>query len=417
LVRRSSLDDAFRAGARTIAPASSRLRAVLVVTEVALSFVMLVGAGLLVRTLANLHRVPLGFDADRVLAMDVTIPESRYSRPVLWRGFYERLLERTQSLPGVESAAIVTLRPLWGPVGMDWPFTVEGQSERDAERNPLLNLEAVSPDYFRTMGIPIRRGRALAATDDDAHPGAVVVSESMARRYWPGQDPIGKRLKLPMPDTVFDNAWLTVVGVAGDARYRELQASRLDLYMSYRQADHRPHHLVVRTRVEPAAMAGSVRDAVRGIDPDVPVTDVLALAQAVSEALGSPRFAALVFAGFAVIAVMLAALGLYGLLAYSVSRRTREIGVRVALGARAAQVRRLVLREGVGLTAIGLAIGCLAAAGASRLLESLLFGVKATDAATFVMGAAVLALVALAACLLPARRAARVDPAVALRTE
>jgi putative ABC transport system permease protein len=417
LLRGASLEEAFRAGARTLAGGRSRLRSALVVAEVAVALVMLVGAGLLARTFLNLRQVPLGFEPERVLAMEVALPESRYPARADWRGFHERLVAQAQAVPGVESAAVVTLRPLWGAVGMDWRFTVEGQSDEEAERNPLLNFESVSPAYFETMGIPIRRGRALRDTDDESQPGAIVVSEAMARRYWPGQDPIGKRLKLPLPDTPFHDTWLTVVGVAGDARYRELQASRLDLYMSYRQSDHRLRHLVVRTRIEPQALAEPLRALVRQLDPDVPVTDVITMSEAVGKALGGPRFAARVFGAFALVALALSALGLYGLLAYSVSRRTREIGIRVALGADRHDVRRLVVREGLVLTAAGIAIGLVTAAAASRLLDSLLFGVRSADAATFAAGAVVLALVAAAACLLPARRAARVDPAVALRTE
>jgi putative ABC transport system permease protein len=417
LLRGSSLEESFRAGGRTLAAGRSRLRSALVVAEVALSLVMIVGAGLLVRTFVKLRQVPIGFEADRVLAMDVGIPDVRYPQDAQWRSFYERLLGATKALPGVESAAIVTLRPLWGTVGMDWPFGVEGQSQEDVERNPLLNLESVSADYFETMGIPIRRGRTLADTDDLTHPGVVVVSESMAQRYWPNQDPIGKRLKIPLPDTPFHDTWLSVVGVAGDARYREIRSGRLDLYMSYRQANHRPRHLVVRSRLDPHALAGPVRDVVRGLDPDVPVTDVLAMSEAVSAALGGPRFAARVFGAFALVALVLAALGLYGLLAYSVSRRTREIGVRVALGAQAADVRRLVLGEGLTLVAAGIAIGLAAAWVASRALDSLLFGVTAADPLTYALGPLVLAAVAAAASLLPARRATRVDPAVALRAE
>jgi putative ABC transport system permease protein len=320
-------------------------------------------------------------------------------------------------VPGVQSAAIVTLRPLWGTVGMDWRSTIEGQSEDEAERNPLLNLQTVSADYFATMGIPIRRGRALADSDDANAPGVVVVSEAMARRFWPDQDAIGKRLKIPMPDTPLHDTWLTVVGVSGDARYREIQESRLDLYLSYRQSNHRPHHVVVRAAVDPPTLAEPIRRIVSGIDPDVPVADVITLSDAVTAALGGPRFAARVFGAFALVALLLSALGLHGLLAYSVSRRTREIGVRVALGAQAADVRRLVLREGLRLALAGIAVGLAAAWGTARWLDALLFGVTAADPVTYAIGPLLLASVAAVACLLPARRATRVDPAVALRAE
>jgi len=415
LLRGLSLEEAFRAGARTLAAGRSRLRSTLVVAEVAVALVMLVAAGLLARTFLNLREVPLGFEADRVLAMELTL--GRHEEKARWRGFCERLVAQAQAVPGVESAAIVTLRPLWGTVGMDWPFTVEGQSQDEAERNPLLNFETVSEAYFETMGIPIRRGRALRLTDDESQPGAIVVSEAMAQHSWPGQDPIGKRIKLPLPDTPYHDAWLTVVGVAADARYRELQESRLDLYMSYRQADHRPRHLVVRGRIDPRALAEPMRELVRQLDPDVPVTDVLTMSDAVSQALGGPRFAAYVFGAFALAAVTLSALGLYGLLGYSVGRRTREIGIRVALGADRHDVSGMVLREGLALTGAGIGLGLLAAWLVSRSLKSLLFGVGAADPATFATGATVLVLAAVAASLLPARRAARVDPAVALRTE
>jgi len=322
-----------------------------------------------------------------------------------------------RALPGVESAAAVTLRPLWGTVGMDWPFTVEGQSPKDAERNPLLNFETVTPDYFRVMGIPLKAGRAFDQRDREGQPGVVVVSEALARRHWPGQDPIGKRLKLPLPPTEYHDAWLTVVGVVGDARYRELRATRLDLYMPYRQSDHRPHHLVVRAQGDVAGLPAALQRVVREIDPEQPAPEVVAMTSAVSAALGGPRFAARVFSGFALVALLLAGLGLYGLVAYSVGRRTREIGVRVALGARPHHVARLVLGEGLKLALLGLALGLAASLAGARLLSNLLFGVGTTDALTLAAASALLLAIALLASALPARRALRVQPAVALRQE
>ena len=318
---------------------------------------------------------------------------------------------------GPPGAAAVTLRPLWGTVGMDWPYTLEGQSQPDAQRNPLLNFETVTPDYFRTMGIPILRGRAFDERDRHGQPGVVIVSAGLAERSWPGQDPIGRRLKIPVPQTPYHDAWLTVVGVAGDARYRELQRTRFDLYMPHRQSSNPAHHAVLRVHGDPAAIGPSVVRAVRAHDPELPAPELVPLSHAASRALAVPRFAARIFAAFGLVALLLAALGLYGLVAHSVARRTREIGLRVSLGARPADVVRLVLREGLLPTLAGTALGTLAALGASRLLTRLLFGVTPTDGVTLASSAALLVAVSLLAAALPARRALAVEPASALRQD
>ncbi len=417
LARSAALEPGLRAGSRGIVSARSPLRSTLVVAEVALALVLLVGAGLLLRSFSGLRRAPLGFEPAGVLSVGVGLPQHRYPDPPRWRAFHQQLLERVAALPGVTSAATVTLRPLWGTVGMDWPFTLEGQSPKEAERNPLLNFETVSPDYFRTMGLPLIRGRAFTSADSEGQPGVVVVSESLARRAWPGQQPIGKRLKTPLPGTPYHNAWLTVVGVAAEARYREIQASRFDLYMCFLQSNHAPQHLMVRSSGEPTALVPAIRDVVRGLDADQPVTETASMTEIVLAALGGPRFAARLFGGFAVVALLLAVLGLYGLLAYAVSRRTREIGVRVAVGARPGDVRRLVMREGLGLTVAGIFLGLLAAAASVRLLGALLYEVRPTDPLTFAVAPLLLLAIAAAACLVPARRAIRVDAVVALRTE
>jgi putative ABC transport system permease protein len=416
-VRGRGLEQASRDVSRSVTSGRGPLRALLVTGEVALALVLLVGGGLLVRSFVALSRAPLGFETAGVLSVDLDLPRSVADDVPARRRFFEEMLRRVRALPGVGSAAVVTLRPLSGPVGMDWPFTVEGQAPKDAERNPLLNFETVSPGYFETLGIPLKRGRDFTDSDRDGQPGVVVVSRTLAGRYWPGQDPLGKRIKIPLPPTGFDGKWLTVVGVVGDARYRELRAERLDLYMSYLQSDHVSQHLVLRAGGDVALVAPLVRKAVQALDPGLPAPAVTTMARVVSEALGGPRFAARVFSAFALVALLLAMLGLYGLLAWSVRRRTREIGIRVALGARPIDVGRLVLGEGLALTAAGIGVGLVAALLSARALSALLFGVRPTDVATFAAAAGLLLGVAALACALPARRALRMDPAAALRHE
>ncbi len=417
LLRRLSLEAFLRAGARGVVTGRSRLRSSLVVSEVALAIVLLVGAGLLFRSFLALRAVPLGFEPAGLMSVSVGLADGRYAKPEAWRAFHSELIERFSALPGVSSAASVTLRPLWGTVGMDWRFTLEGQTKAEAARNPLTNFESVSSEYFRTMNIAVRRGRVFTPADANGQPGVVVVSESMARRCWPGADPIGQQLKIPLPPTPYHDTWLTIVGVVADARYREIRASRFDLYMSFLQADHRPHHIVVRYSGEGAVLADAIRAAVRSVDPDQPVEEVVTMTSVVSSALGGPRFAASLFSAFALVALLLCALGLYGLLSFSVSRRIREIGVRVAVGATPSSVRGLVLREGLWLTALGIVLGLAGAALASRALSALLFAVQPIDPLTFVVVPAALLSVAAVACLLPAARAVRVDPVIALRAE
>src|SRR5262249_53741154 len=293
---RLPIERALRAGARSLAGGRPRMGRVLGVVEVALSLVLLVGAGLLVRSFVRLRQAPLGFDPQGGLSVAVATPENRYPPPRQWRAFYEDLLARVRALRGVESAAMVMLRPLWGTTGMDWRFVVQGQSEEEAGRNPTVVMETVSADYFRTMRIRVQRGRVFTDADVEGQPGVVVLGETMARRCWPGQDPIGKEIKIPLPETPYDGQWLTVIGVVDDMRYREIQKTRLDLYMSSPQATHRMLHVVVRPASAPMAAAPGLRAAVRAVDPGLPVDDLVAMPRVVEEALGGPRFAARLFA-------------------------------------------------------------------------------------------------------------------------
>jgi putative ABC transport system permease protein len=419
LASRPSLTDALEGGTRTAGPggAQRRLQGLLVGAEAAVALVLLAGAGLMAQTFQNLRRMDLGYDPRHVLALEVAAPHGKYAKPAEWRSLYETLIDRIDRLPGVEASAGVFLRPLWGQMGNDWLFTVEGQSDADSRRNPHVNLEAVTPRYFSAMRMPLLQGRAFTDRDDEGAPGVAIVSDGFARRYWPGQDPIGKRLKTPLPGSRYDLTWLTVVGVVADARYRELQAARLDLYLSFLQSPYGPKHLVVRTAGDPLAVASSVRAIVRGTDRDLLAEDMTSMEAVVEAALGGPRFGMQLLSAFALAALALAVLGTYGVMAFLVGRRTREIGVRMALGARGTDVLNLVMGQGLRPVLAGLAVGMAGALALGRGLSTLLFGVAPHDALTMAGAAAVLAAAAALACYFPARRAARLDPAAALRRE
>jgi putative ABC transport system permease protein len=419
LASRSSLTDVLAEGSRSAGPGARqvRARAVLVATEAAAALVLLAGAGLLTRTFQNLRSVELGFDPRNVLTFEVGGPRGRYDKPEARRELYRALIERINAVPGVETTAAVMIRPLWGKVGLDWPIMIDGQSEQEAERNPALNLQIVTPEFFRTMRMPLRQGRTFDDRDTAGVTPVVVVSEALARRYWPGQEAVGKRIRTPMPSPPYTPTWMTVVGVMAPARYRELQASRYDVYMSYLQSDEGLRHLVVRTAGDPLALTPAVRAAVKSVDRELILTDVTSMAALVDVALGGARFGMQLLSGFAVIALLMAALGIYGVVAFVVSRRTREVGIRMALGARAGDVLGLVLRQGMAPVLAGLAAGLALALALGRLGSGLLFQVPPHDVATLGASTAVLSAAALLACALPARRAARIDPAQALRDE
>jgi len=419
LASRSTLTDVLAEGSRSAGPGAQqvRARAVLVATETAAALVLLAGAGLLTRTFENLRRVELGFDPRNVLTFAVAGPHGKYEQPERRRQLYRAMIEKINAVPRVERSAAVFIRPLWGKAGLDWPIMVEGQSEAEAERNPALNLQIVTHEFFRTMRMPVRLGRTFDDRDTAGVTPVVVVSEALAHRYWPGQDAVGKRIRTPMPSPPYAQTWMTVVGVTAPTRYRELQASRYDVYMSYLQSDEGLGHFVVRTTGDPVASTPAVRAAVRSVDAELILTDVTSMTALVDVALGGARFGMQLLSGFALVALLMAALGIYGVVAFVVSRRTREVGIRMALGARAADVLGLVLRQGMAPVVAGLAAGLVLALSLGRLGSSLLFEVPPHDVGTLAAAAAVLTAAALLACALPARRAARIDPAQALRDE
>jgi putative ABC transport system permease protein len=418
LASRPALTEALGAGARDAGPGLHRgWRSLLLGAEAAIAVVLLSGAALLVQTFSNLQRLDLGFDPQHVLTFEVTSPRGKYDKVAERRALYGGIVDRLAALPGAESAAAVLIRPLWGRVGLDWPFIVEGQASAEAEKNPPLNLQVVTPQFFGTMRMPLVAGRTFSDRDTAGTPPVVVISEPMARRYWPGQDPLGKRLQMPAPTAPYPQIWVSVVGVVAEARYRELQTARYDLYMSYLQSDEPLKHFVVRTERDPLALAGAAREAVRAVDAELVLSHVTSMEALVDGAMAGTRFAMHLLSGFALVALALAALGTYGVVAFLVGRRTREIGLRMALGARAGNVVRLVLRQGMVPVAAGALLGVAGAFALGRALSALLYGVSAQDLTAPVTAAALLATAGLLACALPARRAARVDPASALRED
>jgi putative ABC transport system permease protein len=302
-----------------------------------------------------------------------------------------------------------------GHVGWDTPFVLEGQSEADARKNRVPNFEAVTPHYFRTFRIPIKAGREFSDQDTDQAAPAAIISETMARTmFGPGVDPVGKRLKLDFRDEL----WRTIVGVAGDVRYRELEDIRFDLYIPFAQwPTGFVNHFAVRTTAEPSAMLATVRREVAALDPQLAVSRVATMDELVATHLARPRFSAVLLNWLSGLAVLLAAVGIFGVTAYSVAQRSGEFGVRIALGARTGHILKLVIGQGMRLVAVGVAIGLAASFALTRLIAKLLFGVSATDPLTFIMITALLTFVAMLACFIPARRATKVDPMIALRTE
>jgi putative ABC transport system permease protein len=413
---RDDLHDTLRDESRGSAT-RARLRAgnVLVVVETGLGVVVLVGAGLLLRSFLQLTRVPVGFEPRGVLTLRVSLPPARYTALSARAAFYTDVAERLRALPGARSAAGISFLPLTMQ-GRTTGLAIEGDSTASVAR--FADFRSVTPGYFASMSIPLVAGRDVAWTDTPASPLAVVVSETLARTFWPGQDPLGRRLKLGRPGD--DVPWLTVIGVVGDVRLLDLlRPSRPAMYFPALQDQgigDTVRDWVVRTATtDPTSLAGAVRRVVWAVDPALPVTEVRTMGEIRSAATASQRFNLLLVGLFAALALVLAAVGVYGVTAHGVAQRTRELGIRIALGARRGALLRLVLGHGAGLAAAGLVLGAAIALALSRLLSALLFGVGARDPLTFVTVSLVLLAVSLAASFVPAWRATSVDPVTALR--
>jgi putative ABC transport system permease protein len=415
---RYDLREGLSEGSRGMAGhrSAGRTRSLLVLAEVALACVLLVGAALLLTSFLRLQRVDPGFAPGGILTARVTLPRSRYDDPARQTAFVDALLERARSLPGVRSAALASDAPL-GDGPPYWSFAVAGVEQPPPEVVQDAVVFQTTPDYFRTFAIPLVRGRLYEAGDRADAAQVALVSESLALRYWPDRSPIGAQITLGDPNDS-TSVWMTVVGVVGDVRQEGPTAPAYpQLYLPLAQASSRSLVIALRSSGDPAALTSALKHAVSGIDPTLALGRVATMDERVAGTLARPRANALLLGGFAATALVLAAFGIYGVIAYSVVQRTRELGIRMALGARTDDVLRLVLRQGMAPVLAGLALGLGGAAAGSRVLRGLLYGVGGTDPITYAGVAAFLAGVALLASYLPARRAALADPIVALRNE
>ena len=391
-----------------------RWRDGLVVVQVSLALVLLSGAGLLVRSLQRLSAIRPGFDLSHVTSMAISLPQAKYGDGAHQTAFYSQLTDRIRSMPGVSEVGAISLVPLV-PQGAATRFTIVGRPAPKPGEWTSADIRIVEPGYFAAMRIPVARGRTFTAADRADAPPVVVVNEAMVRQYWPGDDPLGARLQVNWADPT---AHSEIVGVVGDVRTSALDAEiHPMIYYVEPQAPTGELTLVVRHSGDAAALVSAVRSAIRDLDRDVPLTDVASMSTRLTRSMADRRYPMLLLSGFAVLAVLLAAVGLYGLLSYAVSRRSQEIGVRMALGAGRGAVLGMVMKNGVRLTLVGVALGAAGGVLAARALGRLLYGIGPTDPVTFVAVAVLLVAVALLASYVPAARATRVDPVVALRTE
>ena len=412
-----------RSRSATAATSSARARKLLVAAQLAAVVVLLTAAGLFIRSFSALLRLDLGFDPRGVLTFNLGFSEEKHDTKEKQWALVDAVLDSARRLPGAIAAGAVFQRPFAnGAIGMDTNVIIEGQplASESASRNPILNWEAATPDYFRAMDIRLLQGRLFDERDTVKSPLVVIVGQSLAARLWPGQDPIGRRMLAfgaPDPEKGKQPVWQTVVGVVEDARYREVETPRFDLYLPYRQAPNPVEHFMVRLSGDPRAAVPALRSAVAALDPAARVDGISTMEEVVGRAFAPWRFSSIVVSVFAGIALTFAATGIATLVAFAVTQRTREIGVRVALGAQTRDVVALVASEGAWVALAGLSTGVLAAWILRRSVESMLFGVGPDDALTFGGVALLLAVVSLLAAYLPARSAARIDPAAALRAE
>ncbi|HKV36335.1 MAG TPA: ABC transporter permease [Pyrinomonadaceae bacterium] len=413
---RTSVSETLKQGSGRTggSPIKQHTRKALVVSEVALSLVLLIGAGLMIRSFWKLQQVDPGFDVNNALTMSVVLTPIRYSEPHQMLAFFDRVVEQIRAVPGVVSVGVTTTVPLAGG-GSTQPFSIEGRPTGAIAEQPMAQTRYISPEYFRAIGIPLRQGRFFSDQDRDNSVPVVIISEAMAHRFWPGENAIGKRLT---PSFHSEQGVREIVGVVGDVKARGLDSdSSTMMYLPFKQSPRPFMSFVVRTASNPESLIQPVSRAIYSIDNEQALTDVQTMEQVLKQSLSGQRFNMTLLLAFAGVALLLAAVGVYGVMNYTVTLRRRELGIRMALGAARMDVLRLVLGQGLTLTLIGVGAGLISAYALTRLMASLLYGVTATDYLTFGSVSAVLIIVGVAASYVPARRATRVNPTIALRAE
>jgi putative ABC transport system permease protein len=413
MVSRSNLHETLKEGGGSgSAERRGWLRSTLVVTEVALAVVLVAAAGLLIQSFARLQGVQPGFRTDQALSFFVSLPRPKYPDPQKQAAFFQQTLDRMKALPGVEAAALVSSLPLSGDDEL-YSLNVEGRATSDGDLpSPLYYL--ISPDYFRVMSIPLLAGRDFTEQDADGAPRVVLINRVFAERIFPGENPIGQRIRLGRNSSIARE----IVGVVGNTKHYGLgEKDQIQVYEPFAQMPRGFSGFILRTSAEPGSLAAAVRREVQAVDAEQPVVGIATLERLLADSVSLPRFRTLLLGLFSGLALILASVGVYGVMSYSVARRRQEIGIRMALGARRSDVVRMVVNGGLRLALLGIAVGLAGAFAATRLLKGLLFGIQPTDAQTYVATAVILLLVALLACCVPALRASRVDPIVALRYE
>jgi predicted permease len=412
------LAETLKEGGRSSSAASgnTRLRSLTVMAEFALSLMLLIAAGLAIKSFWRLANADPGFSPQNVLTLELSLPKASYATGRSVAAFYKQALERIRALPGVTAAGAATVLPLSGS-NSDSSFVIEGKMPQSLTTFPDEEYRVVTPDYFRTMNIPLIKGRFFDEADHDQAPGAVIINQALARKYFAGEEPLGRRLTMDDPSNPAAS-WVTVVGIVGDIKHRGLNTeAKPELYVTHAQNPERSMTLVARTASSPSAVASAVRREIASLDKDLPVYNTRTMDQVISDSVAQQRLSTFLLGLFAALALTLTTVGIYGVISYTVAQRTHEIGVRMALGAQARDVLRLVVGQGMVMVLIGVGLGLAAAFGLTRLMSSLLYGVSATDPMIFVIVSLGLSLVALIACYVPARRATRVDPMTALRYE